>query len=60
MSNTNLLKTYADLDPRVQVLGYAFKHFAKVCFSIIEDCKHVFYVIKNSNCISVALTMLGY
>ena len=31
MRNTKLLKTYADLDPRVQVLGYAFKHFAKVC-----------------------------
>ena len=31
MRNTKLLKTYADLDPRVAVLGYAFKHFAKVC-----------------------------
>lgn len=31
MENTNLLYTYASIDPRVQTLGYAIKVFAKVC-----------------------------
>ncbi|KAJ9581297.1 hypothetical protein L9F63_023531, partial [Diploptera punctata] len=29
--NTRLLKTYADIDPRVKMLGYMIKRFAKVC-----------------------------
>uniref|UniRef100_A0A2R5LKV9 Putative s-m checkpoint control protein cid1 n=1 Tax=Ornithodoros turicata TaxID=34597 RepID=A0A2R5LKV9_9ACAR len=29
--NTRLLKVYSDIDDRVKVLGYTFKHFAKVC-----------------------------
>nr|XP_032836987.1 terminal uridylyltransferase 4-like [Petromyzon marinus] len=29
--NTRMLATYAQLDPRVQILGYTLKVFAKVC-----------------------------
>ncbi|CAG5136876.1 unnamed protein product, partial [Candidula unifasciata] len=29
--NTRLLLCYSQIDPRVQILGYAIKHFAKVC-----------------------------
>ncbi|KAL3194916.1 hypothetical protein MRX96_045828 [Rhipicephalus microplus] len=29
--NTRLVKTYGDIDERVRILGYTFKHFAKTC-----------------------------
>lgn len=29
--NTRLLKAYSEIDHRVRVLGYTFKHFAKTC-----------------------------
>ncbi|CAF1021216.1 unnamed protein product [Adineta ricciae] len=31
IENTRLLKTYADIDPRVSELGYMIKHLAKFC-----------------------------
>ncbi|KAH6940769.1 hypothetical protein HPB50_006479 [Hyalomma asiaticum] len=31
LHNTRLLKTYSELDERVRILGYTFKHFAKKC-----------------------------
>ena len=32
IENTRLLRTYADIDPRVSQLGYMLKHLAKVGF----------------------------
>ncbi|XP_072141337.1 terminal uridylyltransferase 7-like [Dermacentor andersoni] len=29
--NTRLLKAYSKIDERVRILGYTFKHFAKIC-----------------------------
>lgn len=29
--NTRLLKVYSKIDERVRILGYTFKHFAKIC-----------------------------
>jgi terminal uridylyltransferase len=31
LQNTDLLRTYAQIDERTKTLGYVVKHFAKVC-----------------------------
>lgn len=43
IENTKLLRTYADIDPRVSQLGYMLKHLAKVVlhsiFSTLLSCE---------------------